>query len=92
MAIAIDHHHIAWGYCVVPHHFVGGAGAVGHKETMVCIENAGGIAFAFTNGAIVIKQLTQLFHGIANVGTQHVFTIKLVVHLTHRALQERHTA
>ena len=54
VAIAIDHHHITGRHSVVPDHFVGCAGAIGHKETMVCIENAGCVAFAFTDGAIVV--------------------------------------
>jgi hypothetical protein len=42
---------------MVPNHFVGSAGAIGHKEAMVGIEDAGGIPFAFANGTVVIQQL-----------------------------------
>ena len=57
---------------------------------MVSVEDAGGIALALANGAVVVQQLAQLLHRIAHVGTQHVLAIKLVVHLAHRALEESH--
>ena len=57
---------------------------------MVGVEDAGGIALTLANGTIVVQQLAQLFHRVAHVCTQHVFTIKLVVHLAHRAFQEGH--
>ena len=40
----------------------------------------------------MVEQLAELFNRIADVGAQHVFTVKLVVHLAHRAFQESHTA
>lgn len=55
---------------------------------MVSIENSRGVAFAFANGAIVVQQLAQFFNRIAYVSTQHVFTIKLVVHLPNRAFKK----
>ena len=71
---------------MVPDDFVGGAGAVGDKKAVVGIENSRGVALALTNGPVVVEQLAQLFHCVAHVGTQHVFTKKLVKHLTNRAL------
>ena len=44
--------------------------------------------FALANGTVVVQQLAQLFHRVAHVCSQHVFTIKLMVHLTHRTLQK----
>ena len=70
----------------MPHYFVGGASAVGHKEAVVSIEDTSGITLALTDCTVVIQKLTQLLHRVTHVGTQHVFTIKLVVHLAHRAL------
>ena len=90
MAIAVHHHHIVRRHRVVPHHLVGGDGAVGHKKAVVGIKNTRGIALALANGTVVVQQLAQLFHRVAHVGAQHVFTIKLVVHLAHRALQKCH--
>ena len=55
---------------------------------MIGIENTGGVAFAFANRAIVIEELTQFFHRIAHIGTQHVFAVELVVHLPYGAFQE----
>ena len=86
VAIAVDHHHIPRGHRVVPHHFVGGAGAIGDKKAVVCIENARSIALALANRPVMVQQLTQLFHRIAHVGAQHVFAKKLVKHLAHGAL------
>jgi len=75
---------------MMPDHLVAGAGAIGDKEAMISIEDACCIALTFPDGTIVVEQLAQFFHGIADVGTQHVLTIKLVVHLAHRALQKGH--
>ncbi len=88
VAIAVHHHHIAWRHSVVPNHLVGGAGAVGHKKAVIGIENAGRVALALANGTVVVQQLTEFFHRVANVGAQHVLTIELVVHLAHRTLEE----
>ena len=90
VAVAIDHHHIARGHGVVPHNFVRRAGAIGDKEAMVGIKNAGSVALTLANRAIVVQQLAQLFHRVADVSAQHVFTIKLVVHLAHWAFQKGH--
>ena len=92
MAIAVHHHHVTWRHGVVPHNFVGSAGAIGHKKAVVGIENTRRIALALADSPIVIQQLTQFFNGIADVGTQHVFTKKLVKHLTDWTFQEGHTA
>ena len=92
VAVAVHNDHITRGHGVVPDDLVGGAGAVGHKEAMIGIKNASGIAFAFANGAVVIEQLAQLFHRVANVGAQHVLALKLVVHLAHGAFQKGDTA
>ena len=59
---------------------------------MVGIKNTRGIALALANRTVVVQQLAQLFHRIAHVGAQHVFTKKLVKHLPHRAFKERHAA
>jgi hypothetical protein len=40
----------------------------------------------------VVEQLAQFLHGIADVGTQHVLAVELVVHLAHGAFQEGHAA
>jgi PAS domain S-box-containing protein len=90
VAIPIDHHHIARRHRVVPHHLVAGAGAIGHKEAMVGIENTRGVALGGRHRSGVVQQLAQLVHGIANVGTQHVLAKELVEHLTHGAFQKRH--
>ena len=84
VAVAIHHHHITSGYCVVPHHFIAGTGAVSDKEAVVGIENTRGITLALTNGAIVVQQLAQLLYRVTHVGAQHVLTIELVVHLPNR--------
>ncbi len=59
---------------------------------MVGVENTGCIALGFGNRAGVVKQLTQLIDRITYVGTQHVFTKKLMKHLPHGAFQKRHPA
>ena len=41
---------------------------------------------------VVIEQLAQFLHRVADVGAQHVLTVELVIHLPDRALQERHAA
>ncbi len=92
VAVAVHHHHIARRHRVVPNHLVRGRGTVGHKEAVVGIEDACRIALALTNRAVVVQQLAQLFHSVADVGAQHVLAIELVVHLANRALQESHTA
>ena len=91
VAVAVHHHHITRRYGVVPHHFVRRAGAIGHEEAVVGVEDARRVALALANGAVVVEQLAQLLHRIADVGAQHVLTIELVVHLPHRAFEERHT-
>ena len=90
VAVAVHHHHVARRHRVVPHHLVGGAGPVGHKEAVVGVENARGVALGRTNRTVVVEQLAELFHRVAHVGAQHVLAIKLVVHLTDGALQKRH--
>ena len=92
VAVAVNYHHVARGYGVVPHDFVAGAGAVGDEKAVVGIEYAGGVALALANSAVVVKQLAELFYGIAHVGAQHVFAVKLVVHLPDGAFEERHAA
>ena len=54
MAIAVDHHNVVRRHGVVPDHFVGGAGAIGHKEAMVGIKNTRCVAFALANRAVVV--------------------------------------
>ena len=44
------------------------------------------LALAFANSAVVVQQLTQFFHRVANVGTQHVLAKELVEHLPHGRL------
>ncbi len=88
VAIAVNHHHVIGCDRVVPHHLVAGAGAIGHEKAVVRIEDTRRIALALANGAVMVQQLTELFHGIADVSAQHVFTIKLVVHLPHRTFQK----
>ena len=92
MAVAVNHHYVAGSHCVVPHDFVAGAGAVGDEKAVVGVEYAGGVALALANGAVVVKQLAELFYGIAHVGAQHVFAVKLVVHLPDGAFEKSHTA
>ena len=75
---------------MVPHHLVAGAGAVGDEEAVVGVEDTGRIAFRGRHRAGVVQQLTQFVHGVAHVGTQHVFTKELVEHLADRALQKCH--
>lgn len=90
VAVAVYHHHIIGCHRVMPHHLVAGRGAVGYKKAVVSVKNAGRITLTFTDGTIVIQQLTQFFNGVAHVGAQHVLAIKLVIHLPHRAFQKGH--
>ncbi|MCY1169354.1 hypothetical protein D9M73_93800 [compost metagenome] len=92
VAVAVHHHHIVRRHSVVPDHLVAGGRAVGHEKTVIGIEDARRIALAGANRAVVVQQLAQFFHRVADVGAQHVFTIKLVVHLADRAFQEGHAA
>jgi hypothetical protein len=59
---------------------------------VVGIEDARGIALGGGHRAGVVEQLAEFFHGIADVGAQHVLAEELVEHLAHRALQEGHAA
>jgi hypothetical protein len=77
---------------VVPHHLVAGAGAVGHEEAVVGVEDPRRIALAGRHRAGVVEQLAQFFDRVADVGAQHVLAEELVEHAAHRALQERHAA
>ena len=88
VAISIDDHDVTGGDGRVPHHFVGRRRSVGDKETMVGIKNSRRIAFGRGDRTGVVEQLPEFFHRIANVGTQHVFTKKLVKHLAHGTLQK----
>ena len=88
VAVAVHHHHIAGRHGVVPDDFVAGGGAVGDEKAVVGVEDARGVALALADGAVVVKQLPQLLHGVAHVGAQHVFAIELVVHLPDGAFQE----
>ena len=92
VAIAVHYHHVIGGNSVVPHHLVARAGAIGNKKAVIGIENSRSVALALANGTVMVKQLPQLFHRIADIGPQHVFTIKLVVHLTDRTFQKRDSA
>ena len=92
VTVAVHNHDVARRHGVVPDHLVAGAGAVGHEETMVSIENAGRIAFGRADGAIVIQQLAKLLHRVAHVGTQHVLAVELMVHLADRAFEKCHAA
>ena len=84
MAIAIDDDDVTRGYRAVPHHFVGGGGAVSNKIQVIAIVDTRGIALGGSNWASVVQQLTELIDCIADVGTQHVFTKELVKHLPYR--------
>ncbi len=55
---------------------------------MVRIEDARRVAFAGADGAVVVQQLAQFLHRVANVRAQHVFTEELMEHLADRAFQE----
>ena len=92
VAVAVHHHHVARRHRVVPDHLVAGAGAVGHEEAVVGVEDARRVALAGTNGAVVVQQLPQLFHRVAHVGAQHVLAEELVEHLAHRRLEEGNTS
>ena len=58
VAVSIDHHHIPWGYRVVPDDFVRGTRSVGDKKAMIRIENTRCIAFTLANRTIMVEQLT----------------------------------
>ena len=92
MTITVHHHDVVGRHRVVPNHFVRGAGAVGHKETMVSIKNTCRVALALADRTVVVEQLAKFFYRIAYVGTQHVFAIELVIHLTYGAFQERYAS
>ncbi len=85
VTVAVYHHDIAGCHVGMPHHFVGSRCSVGHKETVVCIENTRRVAFRSCNRTGVVQQLTQFIYSVTHVGTQHVFTKKLVEHLPNRA-------
>ena len=91
MAVSVHYHHIAWGYRVMPHNFVGCTGAIGDEKTMVSIENSRRVSLTFPNSAVMVKQLPEFLNRIANVGSEHVFAKKLMKHLTHRALKKSNT-
>ena len=59
---------------------------------MIRGEDARRIALAGANRAVVVEQLSEFFHCIAYVSTQHVLPKKLVKHLPNRAFQKRHAA
>ena len=84
VAVAIDNDNIARRDVGMPHHFVGGRRAVRYEKTMIRIENARGIALRSTDRTVMVQQLAELFHRVANVGTQHVLAKKLVKHLPDR--------
>ena len=92
MAVSVHYHHIAWGYRVMPHNFVGCTGAIGDEKTMVSIENSRRVSLTFTNSAVVIKKLPQFFNSIANVSPEHVFAKELMKHLTHRTFKKSDSA
>ena len=92
VAVAVYHHHIARRHGVMPHDFVAGGSAVGGEKAVVGIEDARRVALALADGAVVIQQLAQLFHGVAHIGAQHVLAVKLVIHLPDGAFEKRHTA
>ena len=92
MAVSVDHDHITGRNGVVPDHFVAGRRAVGHKKTVVGIENTRRIALGGADSAVMVEQLPQLFNRVANVRPQHIFTKKLVKHLANRAFQKRYAA
>ncbi|OIQ68313.1 hypothetical protein GALL_500970 [mine drainage metagenome] len=92
VAIAVNNNHIVGCHRVMPDHFVAGTCAVSDKKTMVSIENSCRIALALANRSVMVEQLTQLFNRIADISAQHVFAIKLVVHLPNRALQKCNTS
>ncbi|KAG0928191.1 hypothetical protein G6F31_017795 [Rhizopus arrhizus] len=73
---------------MLPDDLVAGAGAVGHKEAVVGVEDARGIAFAGADGAVVVQQLAKFLHRVADIGAQHVFAKELVEDLADRAFQE----
>ncbi len=92
VAVAVHDHHITRSHGMVPDNLVAGTGAVGHEKAVISVENTRGIAFAGANGPVVIQQLAQFFHGIADVGTQHVLAKKLVKNLPDRAFQKGYAA
>ncbi len=92
VAIAIHHHHVIGCHRVVPDHLVAGTGAIGDKKAVISIEDARRIALALANGTVVVEQLAQFFHRIANIGAQHILAVELVIHLPHWAFQKSHAA
>ena len=92
VAVAVDHHHVVGRHRVVPDHLVAGAGAVGHEEAVVGVEDARRIALAGRHRAGVVEQLAEFLDRVADVGAQHVLAEELVEHLADRALQEGHAA
>jgi len=92
VAVAVHHHDVVRGHGVVPHHLVGRGCAVGDEEAVVGVEDARSVLLRLIHRAGVVQQLTELFHGVAHVGAQHVLTEELVEHLADRALQKRHAA
>ena len=92
VAVAVHHHHIARSHRVVPDHLVAGTGAVGHKKAVIGIENTRRIALGGSDRTIVVQQLAEFFHRVADVGAQHVLAKKLVEHLPDRAFQKSHPA
>ncbi len=92
MTVAIHHNHITGRNRMMPHHFIAGAGAIGYEKTMIGVENSRRVALGCADCAVVIQQLAQFLDRVANIGTQHVFTVKLVIHLPDGGFQKRHAA
>ena len=90
MTVAVDQDDVTRRHGRVPHHLVGGRSAVRHKEQMVAVENARGIALRGRHRPRVIEQLAKFIDGVTDVGAQHVLAKELVEHLPDRALQKGH--
>src|SRR5690606_18460186 len=88
VAVTVHYHHVVIGHIGVPDDLVGRGRAVSHEKAVVGMEDAGGVALGIGYRAGVVQQLTQLVDRITDVGTQHVFTEKLVKHLANGAFQE----
>ena len=92
VAVAVHQHHVVAGHLGMPDDLVGRGRAVGHKEQVIGIENARRIGLGRCHRARVVQQLPQLVDRVADIGAQHVLAKELVEHLSHRTLQESHTA
>ena len=76
---------------MVPDYLIASAGTVCDEVAVISIKNPSRVTLRGSYRTRMVKQLPKLVYSVTNVSPEHIFTKKLVKHLSYRTFQKGYT-